>query len=299
MMSMNTEEANQNAGVPLSGANYPASNTANAYVYAGSYPSNTMSTVSEVDETGRIMIQSRQLLMQGRTLKALCLCEMIFAIWMMFLGGGFLAFLVFIPADIIGVVASQRLHKNLLAGFACYKAAIFCLAIVFYAEIFTGVNFNALSVIWIILVAYQLLSMVTAVRLRQNIMLSERSPSSNLEMQAAAALQQNQPSPQQMHQIQMQQVMQQQMMAQQQQQQQQMMQQQGNFVPSHFMQPAYPPVPFMPQNSQQGFPVVMPYPIYPQSQVSPYPTYVLSEEEAQAQGQPQQTRNADQQPLIQ
>jgi len=235
----------------------------------------------------------REVIKRAAGLKALCICELLFALWTMILGDQFWVFILYIPVDIIGFYAAQRMRKLPLTVFSFSKALLLGLFLLFFADLiakwascgsYCGSGHGEipiLAVMMVLILAFQLVCLYLAAKLRQDLLLAERTSAPGVELNAVEIPPPSMPT-----------------------QPSQQMQPMHHFQDPHAAAPGYPyppqyyPMPYMNQ-APQGYPQ-MPYAPYPHqpaptSPVSTYPSFTIGDEQ---QPQQQQHRNPDTQPLL-
>jgi len=238
----------------------------------------------------------REVLKRAMGVRALCICDILFSLWAMVLGGSFLLYLLFLPIDIIGFYGASRLLKVPMSIFSFGKAFILGLYLLYFADIVANwvhcgsycsheSTLPLVTVLMVIILIVQMMSIYFAVKIRRDILLAERTPASggvelnSVDTQAPAPQQPPSTIPN-MHPVYPQE-------------------------PHPMGAPAYPypptqyfPMPYMNQ-VPQGYPMPYgsPYP-HPSMVASPtptptYPVFTIGDEQQQ-----QQPRNPDTQPLL-
>lgn len=232
-------------------------------------------------------------------LKAICVCELMLAVWGIMFTNLYWVFVACVPVEIIGILAARRLNIRMLTVFAFLKAALLGLFVLVFAETMGGMGCSGsgcsseslvVGILFVVTVLIShLLGIFVAVKLRQDITISDTTPTPSVELHNIDEV----PNSQIPHMSQLPQIPH--------------MSQIPMPVP-HFHQdphstagvPGYPyppPHQFYPTMymNQGGYPT--PYAHYPNAApatnmpVSPYPSYTISDDQAQ-----QQTR--DTQPLL-
>jgi len=129
---------------------------------------------------------------RARGLKALCICDILFSIWGIVLGGTsgavFLLFLIFILIDFIGYYAAHRLAKVPMSVFSFGKAFMLGLYLLYLANIIsiwvhcgTYCTYGSVpldAVLLASILVFQVLAVWLSVKLRRDILLAERAPTS-------------------------------------------------------------------------------------------------------------------------
>jgi hypothetical protein len=230
----------------------------------------------------------RTTLKRAAGLKALCVCELLFALWSIILGESFWTFLLVIPVDIIGFFGAHRLRKNTLTAFSFLKSLMLGLLLLYFADVVTSwvscagycgsANVPVLSVMMILILAFQILCMYLSVKIRQDILLAERASVPSVELHSFVESQPQQP-------------------------QQPLQHFQDPNAAATAGVPGYPP--YLPQfypamYMNQGYPMsyATPYPHAMHAPVATFPSFTISDEQQQQQQQQPQTTDV-QQPLLQ
>ena len=221
-------------------------------------------------------------------LNAMCVTELMLAIWSIFFTTFFWFFVIAIPIDLLGIIAVRRMQQKLLIAFSFLKSLMLGVVALMFADFVTGwsvCQYNCSesilfqSLYMIILIATQIVAIFLSTKIRRDILMAETM--SNVELtNLPDHTQFNNQIPQQPQMPTM-------------------------SVPQHFQQdphatagvPGYPypppqyyPAPYMNQ------PYPTPYAHYPPapSAVSTYPSYTISDEQ-QFQQHDQQFQQHDQQ----
>jgi len=128
---------------------------------------------------------SREILKKANGLRAFCIFEILLA----FIGGLFLHFMffVFVPIDVIGIIAVRRMNTTLLTLFSFLK--VLCLAIFsfLFADLVTRSNHvfydePAFVILMVTVLIYQGLGVFFSVKLRREILLAQHGAASTLEL---------------------------------------------------------------------------------------------------------------------
>jgi len=135
----------------------------------------------------------RSVALRAKGLKLVLICELLLAVWVLFLGVGLLTVLIVVPTNIVGFYGAHLLRKNLLTAFVFLKTCV--VVLVSFALTTLVLNWSQcqdcgsmqgeipiLTCIFVLVAVYQILCIVIARRIRYAIAIAEMRPQGNYEL---------------------------------------------------------------------------------------------------------------------
>jgi hypothetical protein len=133
---------------------------------------------------------SMHTLRRAKGLRALCICEILFALWGTFFLSGF--YIILVPIDLIGLFAATRLNTTMMNLFAFLKAlclGFVALVVVDFIYQYSEYHFADAGLIGVLLVGeflMQSLCLFIAVKVRRDILQAQTTASRPVELNCVA-----------------------------------------------------------------------------------------------------------------